>query len=162
MEHRSFPFLSLPWWRPAPSLIDKNCTRNLLFDFKHGASVGLCWWAPGLHVTIAVSVAGCSVNGACVGLVASRHVLDFIFSDEAGARTGKDSDDFLWSVHLAPFIQTKCLLQCTTLWCVRISSCGRAKWRPSPAFKSVSCAGGRNHPRQGYAGQSIAGPSPCG
>jgi hypothetical protein len=36
-------------------------------------------------MTIAVRVAGCSVNGAYVGLEASRHVLDFIFSDEAGA-----------------------------------------------------------------------------
>jgi hypothetical protein len=63
---------------------------------------------------IAVQVAGCSVNGALVGLETSRHLVDLIFSDEAGARTGKDSADFLLSVHLSPFIQTKCWLQSTT------------------------------------------------
>lgn len=63
----------------------------------------------GRHMTIiAVQVAGCMVNGALVGLETSRHLVHFIFGDKAGARTGKDSADFFVSVHLAPFIQTKC------------------------------------------------------
>ena len=66
-------------------------------------------WTPGLHMTIAVRVAGCSVNGAWSGLETSRHLRHLILSDEACARTGKDSANFFVSVHLAPFIQTKLL-----------------------------------------------------
>jgi hypothetical protein len=64
---------------------------------------------PGLHMTIAVRVAGCSVNGAWVGLEASRDLLALILRHDAGARTGKDSADFFWSMHLAPFIQIEVL-----------------------------------------------------
>ena len=101
------PFIQTKFCLQSTSALRQDRTGE---NDRPGAEYLLCWYTPWLHVTIAVCVAGCSVNGAWVGLETSRHLIHLILSDEARARTGKDSAYFFVSVHLAPFIQTKCCL----------------------------------------------------
>jgi hypothetical protein len=85
---------------------------------KVQTAMSLCWWTPdGRTIAIGVAVH----DGTTGGVEASRHLLQFVFSDKAGALTGKDAAVFLLFVHAAPFTLIKCLPLTWTRACPSLS-----------------------------------------